>query len=567
MLLRRAISERVDENRPPCIVVGLMSGTSLDGLDVAVVSLRGSGHSLEILDILAFETIPLPQEDVRGPIQDLLQCTTSEARPLEAAQPLQLVCRIHTAWSRFAAEAVRSVVQKVFGPNDTQTYFCIGSHGQTLWHEGHLPPPRSTLQLGDGETLAAHSGALVVSNFRSADVAAGGCGAPLVPYMDRILGENIAKWSSCHNHPSIDGPTPQTTNVVVVFQNLGGIGNVSCEVDDTVPPPPLLANPELAGEQQPSPPLVKRGLIAFDTGPANVILNELIEVAYRKYSTNAVFLSHVWSLLPSSSASSSSPPLCDWNSCFSSRGAVRQDWLDKWVESIRPFLNTPPPKSTGREVFGATFVHQHCSPLIGIVGVRNGAASPADNTAEEEEALYMYVQNFFDLCRTAVEFTAWTLAVSYRTYVPPFQPSMGRGRNAVVILSGGGASNPVMVRCIRDALRTTCCCASGGGGSVADGDLNSIRVSTLDAERKERRDSEREVDRVGGTKSPSGADVCWGDAKEAVAFAILAHEKLNEIAGVFAPWSTETGEVGTNVMSATGASRGVVLGQLSVPTV
>lgn len=520
-----------------------MSGTSLDGLDVAVVSLRGSGRSLEVIDILAFETIPLPEAEVRNPIQQLLQ------RPDEQvgqSHPLQLVCKLNAAWSRFAAEAVNSLLNTL-NLSNTKGDVCvvIGSHGQTLWHEGHNPAPRSTLQLGDGEVLAALTETIVVSNFRTADVAVGGSGAPLVPYMDRVLSSNVIRWYRQKSSQQREGEKKQKP-VVVAFQNLGGIGNVSCEFDTTA------AASETSSSSATTAP---SKLVAFDTGPANVILNELIERTCQQYAQHSYFQQHVWSLLPPEmAAAAAANSVCDYNGCFSSRGVVRPEWLEAWVAEHRAFIDAAPPKSTGREVFGAAFVWKHCLHLIGerkqCDDDNNG-----DEVVEGDDNAVMYSKNFFDLCRTAVEFTALTIVEAYQKHLAPFGDdsqvsglfNLHEPFVAVVVLSGGGASNPMMVGRISTLLHEAC-----------DTALRETVVTTFDELRKGVLFNHEDHCKEG---------ISWGDAKEAVAFAILAHEKLNEIAGVFSPWCPEKGEVGTNVLSATGASRGVVLGQLSIPTV
>jgi 1,6-anhydro-N-acetylmuramate kinase len=235
------------------------------------------------------------------------------------------------------------------------------------------------------------------------------------------------------------------------------------------------------------------------------------------------------------------------------------------VGEHQAFIDAPPPKSTGREVFGSVFVQKNCLHLI----------SDGTDAAAKSGKLEFYAktlcQNFFDLCRTAIEFTAWTIAKAYHKHLPPFQtrstsdksqhstepPSSSTSPSVlIVVLSGGGASNPVMVDRIRALLTDECEAAES----------REIVVTTLDDQRL-KNTARPSAAAAADDNNNSTSHISWGDAKEAVAFAILAHEKLNEVAGVFSPWCFETGEVGTNVLSATGASRGVVLGQLSVPTV
>lgn len=199
----------------PRHVVGLMTGTSMDGLDVALCRIA-PGPPFE-WDLLAFETVALPA-DLRA---DLL------AR--EGAD-IASVARWNARLGAFFAEAVAEVLAR--HPLDDGLHL-IGSHGQTVYHEHGL----TTLQLGEPAALAERFGCPVVSDFRHNDIAAGGGGAPLVPYVDfRLLGN------------------PERAVLAV---NIGGIANFTavprlpCDVDD---------------------------LIGMDCGPGNMILDRLAEV-------------------------------------------------------------------------------------------------------------------------------------------------------------------------------------------------------------------------------------------------------------------------------------------------
>ncbi|MGI9508527.1 MAG: anhydro-N-acetylmuramic acid kinase, partial [Geminicoccaceae bacterium] len=145
-------------------VAGLMTGTSMDGLDVAICRIE-PGERL-VFELLAFETVPIPGDLKR----DLAP---------ERLTSIAAVARINQRLGQYFAGALSQVAEP-FGRLDL-----IGSHGQTVYHEHGV----TSLQLGDPGPLAARFGCPVVSDFRMNDIALGGSGAPLVPYVDqRLLG-------------------------------------------------------------------------------------------------------------------------------------------------------------------------------------------------------------------------------------------------------------------------------------------------------------------------------------------------------------------------------------------
>lgn len=215
-------------------VAGLMSGTSLDGIDAALVEVAepdddaarggdwrtGDGVAWRLV---AFETFPFPR-DHRAEIHD---CITS-------GDPASLT-RLHMRLGEWFAEAVLGVCRTA-GVSLPELDL-IGSHGQTVWHQ---PPQEggrgATLQLGCPATVAERTGVDVVSDFRSRDMAAGGEGAPLVPWVDRLL---------------------FAADRVRVLQNIGGMGNLT-----RVPP---------RGSDE--------EVVAFDTGPGNALIDGVMELA------------------------------------------------------------------------------------------------------------------------------------------------------------------------------------------------------------------------------------------------------------------------------------------------
>src|SRR5512143_3286036 len=154
------------------VVVGLMSGTSHDGVDAVVARATGSGSDIRAV-LLCHDRSPYPR-DLRDKVARAFNGRTPE------------LCRLNFELGEIFADAALSAINKAgLSPGQVDL---IGSHGQTVYHE---PPAGkksgSTLQVGEGAVIAARTGILTVSDFRTADVAAGGHGAPLVPYADWVL--------------------------------------------------------------------------------------------------------------------------------------------------------------------------------------------------------------------------------------------------------------------------------------------------------------------------------------------------------------------------------------------
>jgi len=207
-------------------VVGLMSGTSVDGIDAALIEIAGEPGRID-WRMTSFLTVPWSAAR-RQQIQDAMV----------RGDPATL-CRLHAQLGEWFAEAVLAVCAQAGLP--LARLDLIGSHGQTIWHEppgvtSDLAGRGATLQLGDPATIAERTGVPVVSDFRTRDMAAGGQGAPLVPWVDRHL---------------------YATGHARALLNIGGMANVT-----HVPP---------AGSDEP--------LLAFDTGPGNALIDGAAELA------------------------------------------------------------------------------------------------------------------------------------------------------------------------------------------------------------------------------------------------------------------------------------------------
>jgi len=373
------------------VYIGLMSGTSLDGISAAAVRFAGDDQrgtlSTDLLGFTSRAYSPAQRERLEAALQG--------ATPEE-------YCRLNFDLGAWLADAVvQLLAESGVARADVRA---IGSHGQTLWHA----PPHSTWQTGEAAVIAERTGLDVVSDFRVRDVAAGGQGAPLVPIADAML---------------FAGPSWRA------LQNIGGMGNV------TILPP--------GGDLT--------GVRAFDTGPGVAVIDAVV----RRLRPELPY---------------------DVDGALAARGKPMDDVVGELL--ALPYFAADPPKSTGRELFGGGFVD---SLLERCRRVRPGAAPE-------------------DVIATATALTARSIADALRRFVP--EPV------AELLIAGGGARNPTLVRMLREAL------AGAGVEAIPFGD--------------------RYFD---------------GEAKEAVAFALLAHLFLE-------------GQPG-NVARATGARGPRVLGKLT----
>ena len=374
-------------------VAGLMSGTSCDGVDAAIVDIRGRG-----VELLAFETFSYPPK-LRRAVLGL--CRPETAR-------LDDICHLNFVLGEAFADAVIKLAGEAGVP--LASIDLIGSHGQTICH---LPAGRrhgrrklrSTLQIAEPSVIAERTGITTVADFRPRDIAAGGEGAPLTPYGDYLLFGHARRCRAT--------------------QNLGGIANVTYL-------------PARGGIGQ---------VVAFDTGPGNMVLDRLAE----RITEGRLRY--------------------DRGGRLAGRGRVVTALLAEWMG--HPYFRRRPPKSTGREEFGVPF-----ADAIHAAARRRGIEP-------------------HDILATATALTAESIADAYRRFLP--------GPVDEVIVSGGGAHNRTLMRMLAERLAPA---------KVLTSDEMGVR----------------------------------GDAREAVAFALLAAETIRGRAN--------------NVPGATGARHPVVLGKI-----
>ena len=328
------------------LVLGLMSGTSADGIEAALVRISGAPPRLKS-KLEGHASLPIPKP-IRAKILQI-----AEGAAVPAAEISQLNFRL----GHLFAEAAIAACKKLRVP--LKSVDLIASHGQTIFHQGEPvsflgAPTSSTMQIGEPSIIAAQIGVTTIGDFRPADMAAGGQGAPLVPFADYLL----------YRHEKFGR----------VSLNLGGIANVT-------------VIPARAKSQD---------VFAFDTGPANILIDALV--------------SHF----------SKGRHRFDAGARIASRGDCLVPLLEKLLGD--PYLRLKPPKSTGREYFGRTFVEEI------LTEGRKLRARPED------------------LIRTATIFTALSVVDALNRFVLP------HSKIAQLIVSGGGTRNPLLMCQLEAAL-------------------------------------------------------------------------------------------------------------------
>jgi anhydro-N-acetylmuramic acid kinase len=327
----------------PLLLLGLMSGTSADAIEIALASFTATSPP----KLLAHTTRPFP-----APIRaEILRI--AEGAPASAAQISQLNFRLGHVFAEAALAALR---QFRISPSRIAL---IGSHGQTIFHQGRPVPflghaTASTLQIGEPAVIAARTGITTIADFRPADIAVGGQGAPLVPFADYLL----------YRHPKLGR----------VSLNLGGIANITV----------------IPANAKPSQ------VFAFDTGPANMLIDALVSHFSRGH--------HHF----------------DKDARQARKGRSIPYLLNSLLRD--PYLRQPPPKSTGREYYGAAYT----KALLALA--KKQRARPND------------------LLHNVTLFTALSVVDALHRFVLP------KTKIHQLVVSGGGAHNPLIMAQLTAAL-------------------------------------------------------------------------------------------------------------------
>ncbi|MGC2695843.1 MAG: anhydro-N-acetylmuramic acid kinase [Candidatus Angelobacter sp.] len=320
------------------IVAGVMSGTSADGVDVAIVRLRGIGSYLHF-DLLGHHHFDYPKP---------MRQAVLAAMNADKASVAELA-RLNFRLGEFYAEAVEQARKKI-RPSKLDL---VGCHGQTIYHQGNAATYLGkkiacTWQTGEGAIVAARLGVPVVSDFRPADMAAGGKGAPLVPFLDYAIFRD--------------------KNAGRIVQNIGGIANLTAIPADAKP----------------------NGVLAFDTGPGNMVIDQLMQMLFKK-------------------------PY-DRDGAIARRGTILQPILEELLED--DYFKQKPPRTAGREQFGREYAKAFLR--------RCGRATKQDIIA------------------TATALTAFSIVQGMERFVLP------RASYRHLIVSGGGTKNQTLMKMLAD---------------------------------------------------------------------------------------------------------------------
>ena len=328
-------------------VAGVMSGTSADGIDVAVVRIT-PGRTWPALRLLAHEGFRYPAA-LRGAV-----LAAMNANAISTAELARLNWRLGIAY----AEAVEAAVKRHRAKIDL-----VGCHGQTLYHQARAETYAGrrfacTWQAGESQAIASRLGVPVVSNFRPADLLAGGQGAPLVPLLDFVLFADAKRGR--------------------VLQNIGGIAN-------------LTAIPAGAGADR---------VVAFDTGPGNMVIDWLAQKLFGK--------------------------AYDRSGALAARGRVLEPVLAAHLRHA--YFKLKPPRTAGREQFGAAYAAQFL------------AACRAHSKRGE------------DALATATALTAETIARGYERFALTRMAARRADSGVDYIVSGGGARNATLMAMLQQRL-------------------------------------------------------------------------------------------------------------------
>jgi anhydro-N-acetylmuramic acid kinase len=319
--------------------IGILSGTSVDAVDIVLLNIKGTGVNISI-QIIDFKSFKIPNNLK----QYILKCSRKNENDVED------ICKLNFLIGRLFAKCINKFL-KLKGISN-KSIDLIGSHGQTIYHIPKIfcefgIKTKSTLQVGDPSVIANLTGIVTVGDFRNADVSVDGDGAPLVPYLDYILFTD--------------------KNKSRILINIGGIANLTylkrnCKIDE---------------------------IIAFDSGPGNMLIDglcrEFFSLDYDKDSKIAL------------------------------QGIVNKN-LFEFICSEDTYFNSKPPKSTGREYYGKTFLKR--------------IINKSKKIGKE------------DIIRTVTEYTAYSIYYNIKHFI-------GSTNISEILVSGGGAENVVIMNSIK----------------------------------------------------------------------------------------------------------------------
>jgi anhydro-N-acetylmuramic acid kinase len=330
------------------IVAGVMSGTSADGVDVALCRISPNGSNTPRIKLIGSSN---------SPYSKTLRTAVLAAMDAKAISVAEL-SRLHWRLGEVYADAIEAAASKFAVKTDL-----VGCHGQTIYHQGSRTKylgkqVRCTWQIGEASVIAERLHVPVVSDFRPADLAAGGQGAPLVPILDYVM----------FRSPKLNR----------VLQNLGGIANMT-------------AIPAATSSKD---------VMAFDTGPANVVIDGCMAKLFAKSF--------------------------DRNGAVARRGTVHPGVVKNFME-LR-YFSAPLPKSCGREEFGGTFVDRF------IALCRKTDAKDTDIIA------------------TATALTSESILDAYRRFIWPHLVQHAPMALTEYIVAGGGAKNAMLMDMLRSGL-------------------------------------------------------------------------------------------------------------------
>ncbi|MEM3886698.1 MAG: anhydro-N-acetylmuramic acid kinase [Candidatus Methanomethylicia archaeon] len=324
------------------IGLGIMSGTSLDGVSIVIAKLKGNWINTKF-KILYHKTFEYDNE-----IRRLILKSTNPK-----TGNVKRICQLNYVLGMIFAEKALEAMDEV-GLSRGDVDF-IASHGQTIYHNPKIEDiygykTRSTLQIGEPSIIAYKTKIITIADFRHKDVAAGGNGAPISAYADYIIFRSI--------------------DICRAIQNIGGIANVTY----------IPRNAEI------------KDVIAFDTGPGNMIIDAIVrEMSHGKLNM-------------------------DLNGEIAAKGKVNEVLLNYMMK--HPYLKKKPPKTTGREEFGESYVKK----IIGKAREMN--------------------LKWEDIIATATYYTAKTITESYIKYLPE--------KPDEIIIGGGGSRNRVLMEMIKE---------------------------------------------------------------------------------------------------------------------